>query len=179
MRTPYWILFAFCMPWTITVSYPWVYLMKALGLADDLRWEEYGILTAEWTLKAQKHWVYSTTLGRGIIYQPGLRAGVGIESTRVEKHEAVHVRQFEDNALLGFLIAAAVAIATQNYVLAIVLWWSTGAWQLTNFLTAGLRWGWTQEHMYRDAEHERSAYAQTDITQHEDPASWQDLQLLH
>jgi hypothetical protein len=153
------ILVVFTLPWAITVSWGWVLLMWAIRAAGDLRWERPAVLTAVWKPWAARIWKYSTTLGRGVVYQPSARAAVGEPWTRIQHHEHVHVRQVEDYMLLGFIIGGMVTLASGgNWVLGVVLWWSSGMWQLPNFITAALRGG----DAYRDSEHERSAYAQTD-----------------
>lgn len=122
------------------------------------------MLTAEWRPWAARMWRYSTTLGRGIIYQPEHRARLGSPWTRIQHHEHLHVRQTEDLMLLGLILGTAVAVLTQDWTLGAVLWWSSGMWQVPNFLTAWMRGG----HPYRDAEHEIAAYAATD----EDAEGW-------
>lgn len=161
------ILFAFTIPWTITVGWGWVLLMCAIRAAGDLGWEtsspEVGVLTAVWKPWAAARWPYSTTLGRGIIYSPGER---NEPWTRTQQHEHVHVRQVEDQMMLSFVIGL-VVLTQGSPLLGVVLWLSGGAWQLPNFLTAVLRGG----NVYRDTEHERSAYAQTDEL-HDGKDSW-------
>lgn len=151
-----WILFFFTLPWTLTVGWGWVFLMCMIGAAHKLKWEGAGVLTATWTDWAVKKWRYSTTLGRGIIYQPGWRMPPTRHPSRIQLHEHVHIRQIEDLMLLGFIIG--VIAAFFNPWFGLILWWSSGMWQLPNFITAWLRDG----DPYRDSEHERSAYSQTD-----------------
>ena len=150
-----WILFAFTLPWTVTVSYGAGLLSMGLFLTDprSLRWEGAGIAVLEWRPWFAKRWRYSTTLGRVVFCQPGV-------GERTSRHELVHVHQVEDRMLLSLIVGAIVATATGDWLLGLALWWSGGMWQLPNFATAALRFGW--RNAYRDAEHERSAYAQTD-----------------
>ena len=76
--------------------------------------------------------------------------------TKVETHEFVHIRQYEDLNLLGAVIGGIVAF--WSWRLGLVLWCSSGClWLLPNFLTGWIRYG----DAYYGAEHERSAYAQT------------------
>ena len=149
------VLFAITAPWSLTVGWSWVLLMR-LFAATDLRWEPGLVLTAEWRPWAARIWRYSTTLGRGIIYQSRHReAG---KWTSIQAHEHVHIRQIEDAMALSLVLGLIVGGVTGNWWLGAVLWWSGGMHQLPNFLTAMLRGG----NAYRDSEHERSAYAQTD-----------------
>jgi len=116
---------------------------------------------------ARNLWRYSTTIARGMIFQPNL-------SPRTIQHEYVHVRQAEDRVLLAFVVSLVVAFVELE-PLWLILWITGIAWQLPNFLTAVMRGG----HVYRGAdgrigpEHERSAYAQTD-THHVKGVSWLD-----
>jgi hypothetical protein len=153
-----WIIFAFTLPWTLTIGYGWILLMR-LGAAHKLRWEKTAVLTAEWKPWVVKRWHYSTTLGRGIIYQPGLRADPGTAYTRIQEHEHVHVRQIEDLMLLSFVLGLVLGLFTHDWLLGLIVWTSGGMWQLPGFVTAVLRGG----NIYRDSEHELSAYAQSDL----------------
>lgn len=112
-------------------------------------------------------WKYGTTLAYGIIYAPSAVAeGDTTEAdTRYERHEDVHVRQGQDEVVLSFIVGLAAAIGfwalghpAAGFGWWLGLWCSGVLWRLPNMLTAVLRGG----HAYRDAEHERSAYAQTD-----------------
>jgi hypothetical protein len=162
-----WILFVFTLPWTLTVGYGWVGLMLLIGAAERPRWEEYGLLTAQWCewvsrprgASGRPLWRWSTCIGRGIIYQaPRRRVHQSQPLRSTERHERVHVRQVEDLMLLSFIVGTVVALSTSNFLLGAALWWSGGLWQLPNFLTAivryGLKWG------YRLSEHEKQAYAE-------------------
>lgn len=120
-------------------------------------------------------WKYGTTFAYGIIYAPGAipEDDTTEADTRHERHEDVHVRQGQDENVLGFLVGLAVAIgmwvhadAATGFIWWGAIWMSSVIWRLPNMLTAVLRGG----HVYRDAEHERSAYAQTDY--HPGGKSW-------
>jgi hypothetical protein len=154
-----WILFSITLPWTLVVGYGWILLFTCLFAAHNWRMEEYGILTAEWRPWAAKIWRYSTTLGRGIIYQPGLRrADPNAPFGHTERHERVHVNQVEDLMVLGLVLGIVVVAGSGDWLLGFLLWATSGAWQLPNFLTGWMRGG----DPYRDSEHERSAYGQVD-----------------
>jgi hypothetical protein len=155
-------LLAVTLPWALTVSYPYVLLSILLGFAQGLKWQTGAVMIATWKPWFGKKWKYSTTLGRGIVYHP--MADIGPDEkidSRIERHEHVHVRQIENYMLLSLIVGAVVFAFTGDWLLGLLLWWSGGMWQLPNFITAGLVHGW--RHVYRDSEHERSAYAQTDM----------------
>lgn len=164
-----WVLFALSLPWTIVLGYPWV-LFFAIFAAKDLRFDRYGVLTAvwrDWVVRPRGKdgrpiWRYSTTLGRGIIYQPSARRSrLEDPLTETEDHELVHVRQVEDLLATSFVVGVLVAAVTGNWILGLALWASGGAWQLPHFLTSAARHGGGLEGLYRQNEHERSARAQT------------------
>jgi hypothetical protein len=118
------------------------------------------VLTARWRPWVTARWRYSTTIGFGVILQPGA-------SELVARHERVHVRQFRDAALLA-LVAAAVAWAGgagAPTVIALAL--CSPLYLLPHYLGAVLG----GSPIYRGSEHERSAYAQT---QELDGPSWQE-----
>ncbi len=148
----------------------WLFPLLAVGLflARDLRLLEDGVLTATWRKWAARIWHYSTTLGAGMVLQAGV-------SPRTMAHERVHVRQFEDAALAGLVLALVVSLV-ELQPLWLLLWPAGMLLMLPNFAGALLRGG----HVYRDAEHERSAYAQTDsregsswLEEHESrPRTW-------
>lgn len=164
-----WLLLVVTLPWTLTVGWGWVLVMVAIRAAGSLRFEDGLVLTATWKPWAQRRWKYSTTLGTGIVYQPGARAERDEPWTPIQDHEHVHVRQVEDmmtlSLLVGISVLLAVGLGTGSWTFAAVLgaaiWWSGGLWQAPNFLTAGLRNGWNLSGVYRGSEHELSAYAQT------------------
>lgn len=176
MKKSRWFLFVLCLPWALTISYPMVGLLLLIGWAEKARWGHYGVLTAVWKEKIAKKWGYSTTAGHAVVYMPGLRAEGSDPVTSIEKHEDVHVRQYEDNMFIGFLAMLVLGLAFGCWWGGLLIWWSAGIWQAISYLTAGFRWGFSQETMYRNAEHERSAYAQTDVTKRDTEMSWEDEQ---
>jgi len=163
-----WVLLAFTAPWALITWFIGI-LSLVFFVAHKPRFEQNGILTVQY-----RPWVpnkagyrYSTTLGRLILYNLGHRETEAELDERIERHETVHVRQVEDLMLLSFIVGLVVAIGhwAKGDVGGGSLWWlaiwtSGGLWQIPNFLTAILRYGWVG--VYRDSEHERSAYGQTD-----------------
>ena len=154
-----WILFAFTAPWSV-LAWALGALSMVLWMAHRPRFEGTLILTLEIRPWVTRWWKYSTTVGRVIWFQPGHRDRTGHLDDRLERHERIHVRQIEDLMLLSFAVGLVVALSGSPW-LGLALWCSGGIWQLPNFVAAMLRFSW--RHAYRDSEHERSAYAQTDM----------------
>lgn len=176
-----WVRFAFTLPWSL-VGWGWAVLCSLLFFADvrKLRFEDAGLLTTEWRPWFSKVWRYSTTIGRAKIFSPGARDVARKLDERLEKHERVHIWQVEDLMFLSFIIGLVVGVRTGDWPFAFFVWVSGGVWQVTNFVTALLRFShnmkkpkgsrkfrkvvsYLYEIAYRDSEHERSAYAQTDV----------------
>lgn len=125
------------------------------GLATDIRPSVNGFWTldATWRPWFAKRWKYSTTLGLTVFYHPGHLADPEV-TTRLKRHEAVHVRQHQDHGILGILLGTVLLFIDPKA--AFVVWILSPAYSLCGFLGAFLRGG----DPYRDAEHERSAYGQ-------------------
>ncbi len=144
-----------------------VLVMFAIGAAKDLRVEtvdgEPLLLCGTWREWSNRIYGYSLTIGRGIVWRPE-----HVEDRRLRRHESTHVRQSVDRSVLAFLLGAGTAIAGAP-VAGLALWLSGWLWQIPNFATAAMRFGF--RNAYRDSEHERSAYAQTDET---DGKAWHD-----
>lgn len=158
------ILFAIHSPWGCGVGWTWLALMMLIGAAHDVRWVPGLVLTAQWRPWVRKvGWVWSTTIGRCIIYQPESRDDTVEIDTRIERHEQIHIWQSEDMMALSLLVGSVVYAATGDAWLAGGIYFTGGAWQFPNFITAGLRTGFTMANMYENSEHERSAYGQTDV----------------
>ena len=129
-----------------------ILLAHVFFLAEGIQWDkEHLYFKSTWRPWVEKHWHYSTTLGHGTIYQS--KAG-----DRIHQHEPIHIRQIDDMLILSFIIGILCGAAAGSFWWFLGIWCSGIAWQLPNFLTAWLRGG----DPYRDSEHERSAYAQTD-----------------
>ncbi len=161
------ILLVFCLPSFIT-GWTIVILSLIFYIAHKSKLGPKGVLTAQWRSWFGKKWIYSTTFGRGVIYQKlamgSVEKAMGYPTM---KHEMVHVRQIEDLNVIGFIIGAIVFSVTNNWILGVSIWASSPLWILVYYLTGWLRGG----HIYRDSEHERAASAQCDIYNYE---SWLD-----
>lgn len=195
------VLFAITAPWSVIVGWGWILLLFCIGAVKDLRWEPTLVLTSvfrDWVVKPRNLpwapkdkdgvrvqiplWRYSTTLGRGIAYQPHSRAPVGAAWTRTQNHEHVHVRQIEDAMLWSFLMGLLsllwVGPVTGDWGVAfglfLLIWFLGGLSQSANWLTAKMR----GKEFYLDSEHELSAYAQTEPWGPEGE-SWLEWQAKH
>jgi hypothetical protein len=163
-----WVLFALALP-AVVLGHLFVLLLCLLFIAEwgSLRYQGAGVLTAKTRKRAAKLWGFSTTIGRGILYHPiAYDETAGIDN-RTERHEFVHIRQYEDECAWGFfgglfcalLLLGAGLDAGQFFATWATIWCLSPLAKLPGFLTAVLRYG--PKGIYLDAEFERSAYAQT------------------
>ena len=177
-----WVLFALSLP-AVIFGYIAMGLLFLFRIAEfkTRRWQGAGVLTARANPKFAKRWGFTTTLGRAVLYHPSAWDQTEEVDNQVEKHEFVHIKQWEDACVWGF---------ASGLFSGLLAWWMTGygvgaffavwmtVWLLsvatmaTNFLTAIARYG--PKGIYLDTEHERSAYAQTDLIRHAD-MSWDDI----
>lgn len=142
---------------TIVALPPLVFGMLALallglvGAVGCLRVGQHGAyaIDATWRPWVAHWWPCSTTIGLSVIYHPD-----HLSYDVVREHEAVHVRQHQDHAFLGAILA--IATVWWSWEAALLLWLASPTYSAPCWLTAWLRGG----DPYRDAEHERSAYAQ-------------------
>lgn len=167
------------MSWTMFVLTPQVtvlgYLYLAvcmlLFMAKDVSHVGGGVFLAQWRPWVSKRWRFSTTLGNVVVMHPD-------HGHVVRQHELIHVRQFQDVAFMGW-IAGLLLLFVNGGLLpeAAVVWASAPVWKLAHYVTSMLRgngtlhsrsargvWGKFKRWwfgVYREAEHERSAYAQT------------------
>jgi len=125
-----------------------------------------GILVVQWRDWFDDRWRFSTC----VAYVMGAGRD-DIDRGATWFHEVnVHVKQYEDMAVLSTIIAGAIYAFVPWQVSLVV--WATGGplWILPSYLTAlrfrkaGKKLGWKPwETMYRMSEPERSAYAQEEI----------------
>lgn len=130
-----------------------------------------GILVVQWRPWFDDRWPFATTIG----YIIGMGEDV-LDNAALWFHEAgVHVKQYEDMAVLSDIIASVVLIygwaaGVKTWPLALGIWASGGPlWLLPFFLTAlrhrgdAKELGWRLwETMYRFSWHEKDAYAETE-----------------
>lgn len=182
-----WVLFGTSTP-AVILGYLAYALSVALFLTDvkSTRMQGAGVVTAKSRGWVADRFGYSITIGRFILYHPRVFDDTVEIDGRVEKHEFVHIRQWEDAVMWGLVgggIGALLGVwlVDLSAMQALGMWWISWALSvatmLTNFITAVLREGW--KGIYRDTEHERSAYAQTDVIrllrQHGDYRSWEEM----
>jgi hypothetical protein len=142
-----WALIPFTLPSMLLGQFLGL-LSLAVGISKDPRFKD-GVFQTTWRPRFAAKWRYSTTLG----FWMGIHPEHG---TKVEAHEFVHIRQYEDMNLLGAIIGGIVAF--WSWRLGLILWCSSGClWLLPNFLSGWIRFG----DAYYGSEHEKSAYAQT------------------
>ena len=153
-----WLLAAVALP-TLLGSWLAIGLLGLLGFVHRYRFAPGLILTGAWRPWVQTR--FSVTLGRAVVYTPLAYDDTAAADNPTERHEAVHVRQAEDENAKALLVALAVYAATGSWLLALGVWCSGGLWLFVHNATAVVRYGFANG--YRDAEHERSAYAQTDL----------------
>lgn len=141
---------------TFVIGYAYVGLACLLGLAHKPRIRGRAMPVAIWRPWWAKIWRYSTTVGRGMCLHPRHDG-----FARIWDHECVHVRQHEDLAAMG--AGALVWFGLHgDWWLGVQAWHLSQAGSLFGLLMAGLRQGWANA--YRESEHERAAYEQTDHT---------------
>lgn len=190
------ILYLVSLIWNITVCWPAVLIIR-LAWGSDLRWESFGGTPSLWTDLKPDSWPTrswyrlkdndgspapttedqraagmgkwqtwaGTTLGHGGFYGPGWADSEN--PTHVQRHEHVHVEQFEVSMLRSFaegaIFGVAGALASGNASFGVgaflVLWWLGYIfWGVPGFIVAFLR----GEPAYMGSVHEESAYAQTE-----------------
>lgn len=154
-------------------------LAMVLGIARDPRWEGPAVLSLVWSEWISKRWRYSTTLGRVIFYQPDHRDDDADIDTRLERHEHVHVRQCEDLMVHAIPVGIAAWLIYDAWLFGLLVWALSPLLIFLNFVTAAARYGTGKNKdgawiPYVESEHERSAYAQTDLPR-KLGTSWQAL----
>ncbi len=171
------VLFTTGLPAAV-LGYSYVTLAMIFFFAHKPAFEPGWVLTAQWRPWFDKIYLFSLTLGRGIIYKPDWRDDPTEVNTQLERHERVHIWQMEDNLFTAAILAIVIYLVLGDWILAVSVWASGIAWQAPHFVTAGLRFkDFSIMGLYYNAEHERSAYAQTDLCRAMGK-SWQELREL-
>lgn len=137
-----------------------------------IRWP-FGLATWKDDKEYRSWWRYNNALSRGMLFQPD-----SLEDKSVERHERTHTRQAEDLVLLGLILSIAWAVndshGVESWLEHLVMWISSIAWQLPNFVMATLRHGIRK--IYRRSEHEDHAYALTNVIDVKHVGkSWQEI----
>lgn len=130
-------------------------LFGVLGMVTCLRVGKSGAwsIDATWRPWVAMRWRYSTTLGLSVIYHP-LHLATPARAEELQRHESVHVRQHQDHGVLGAMLAIPLLFVSPTA--ALIVWLCSPLYSAACWIGAVLRGG----HVYRDAEHERSAYGQ-------------------
>lgn len=178
-----WIPWALVLPFNLLIGWPFVLL-----LGSRYRWRGTGWLTGTWRPRVQRalDWLaskltksdpnkrrafhYSTTLGHGTCFDPHHLEQPDGQPSDVLGHEREHTWQAEELAAMMFVCGAIVAGVTGHWILGLAIWVASYAWLLIAFAVALLR-GWR---VYRDAWHERAAYALAERLPNEPTRSWRD-----
>jgi hypothetical protein len=125
-----------------------------------------GMLVVDWYEWFDRRWPFTTCIAYIFGGSP-----FAAENRSTWFHEVeVHVKQYEDLAVLSTIIAVGVYFATGSWITALVIWGTGGPmWVLPFFLTAfrhrqaGKELGWkTWKIMYMFSWHEKDAYAETE-----------------
>ena len=130
------ILFLVMLP-TVIVSWAILAASLVLRITHRPRFERFFVLTAEARTKRR----FSVTLGRAIIYAPGHSNHTAAVDVSVERHEHVHVRQAEDEAMKGLLVGVAVWLLSGLWWLGALVWALAPALLFVHNLTGGMRHG--------------------------------------
>ena len=172
-RVGRWVLFALSLPIALGWLFPLLMCLIGAGRWKKLRFEPTLVLTTEWRDWSAKIWGFSTTLGRGIMYKASAKDDTKEPSTRIEKHEHIHVRQFEDASVMGLCLGL-VSLAAPTVSEWFWVWAMTPAFLATQWVTAWAR-GWNP---YRASQMELSAYGLTNkILEGDVGRTWEDILL--
>jgi len=110
----------------------------------------FSLKPASWPMRTWYRKWGGTTFGHVIMTRPEVSKGL-------LDHEAVHVEQFDGNALLCLALGIAVVVSGRSWVgLAI---WGLGPW--AQYISAGIVAVLRGESFYRGNANEESAYSQT------------------
>lgn len=167
------VLYVLGLPWDLFLGWPMV-LLARLFWGENLSWEstpkgEPGgpVLTCSFKKGSwpNRTWYAKwggTTVGHAIVYNHDQRyPGSWSE---VQRHEHVHVEQFEGVCASSFLVGLGVGVTVAalghpgaGAIIGVVLWWAGYLIMgIGNYAAAWLR----GEDPYRGSSHEESAYAQ-------------------
>lgn len=157
-----WILVVLSLP-ALIISWLFLTILCICQLAYKPTFEPGPIMSAQWRPWFAKWWRYSNGFGRVTIYLHSVISGDSSRAQRVRAHEHVHIRQTEDDMVKAFLVALIAGLLAWNFWVFVGIWCSGILWLPVGYLTSMFRYGWKRgyKHIYRQAEHERAAYAQT------------------
>lgn len=132
-------------------------VLGVLGMVTCLRVSGSGAwsIDATWRPWVARRWKYSTTLGLSVIYNPKHLENP-TDRERLQRHESVHVRQHENQAISGALLAIPLFFIAP--LGALVVWCLSPLLPASHWIGAMLR----GKPPYLGAEDERSARAQVE-----------------
>lgn len=149
-----WAFIAIGLP-SVLASWAMVLACRAL-FGGSLRWEDGRVLTLELPKDTPRMRYVGVTYGYGIVYAPGRRAPGSVPWTTTQRHEHVHVKQFEGWATQGVLSAAALALLGSPALACLCAWAGAPVLAWCGYsLGALIRGG----HPYWDSVHEEAARA--------------------
>lgn len=149
-----WSLFVIGAP-TALASWLVVLMVRSI-VGGVLRWEDGRVLTLMLPEGTRVMRYLGITLGYGVVYAPGRRSPPYLPWSETQRHEHVHVKQFEGWATAGALTALVVAGLTGSALASLVVWALAPAVAWCGYTVAAwLRGG----HPYWDAVHEEAARA--------------------
>jgi hypothetical protein len=158
-----WILHITSLP-ALIGSWLFFAILCAITAVKNPTLEPGLILSGYWAPWVSRFWRYSNAFGRVTIYQHKLISGDPSSAKRVRTHEQTHIRQSDDDMLKAFLVGVVAGLCAWNYWLFIGIWCSGFVWLMVHYLASMFRYGANRmQRVYRQAEHERAAYAQSDL----------------
>lgn len=149
-----WSLLLLGLP-VVLVSWLTVLAVRAI-FGGSLKWEDGRVLTLALPEGTRVMRYLGITFGYGVVYAPGRRSPVYLPWSTTQKHEHVHVKQFEGWCVAGSLHALAVGVLTGSVLASLFVWALSPAVAWCGYTVAAwLRGG----HPYWDAAHEEAARA--------------------
>jgi len=159
MKRPrrYILTYLWTMPFDLLM---WIFVLFVRGICGTkLHWQEGlwcelrkgSFLAKKWAID----WA-GVTLGHGGIYAPGYSGGPGID-TVCERHEHIHVEQYEAAMLAAFVFSITAVAAGADWRVCLMAWLLGGAIiYMASLIQAWLR----GEKPYEGSHLEEAAYSQ-------------------
>lgn len=158
----HWITFIFSLP-AVILSWLAFVVLCAGYVVHKPTFEPGFILSGQWRPWFGKIWRYSVGFGRVTIYKHYAISGSVKTVHKIRSHEHVHIRQTEDDMMKAFLVGAITGLWVWNIWVFLAIWSSGIVWLMVCYLTSMFRHGFKYNRIYRQAEHERAAYIETEL----------------